>query len=244
MLEHLQIWFSIFLSGIQGGINPCALVTLVFFVLVVSRWANHPSLMRAAGWSFLTATLFTVVLLTFGVFDVWLDRPAFARFIQICYWVTGLFFAGMAVLHLRDWRRFKGGHPVSSFKIGLPVFLGSPQPCSGTKRFILLAGAFVLAVFLNVLGSAWGYDYVLFFHFTKMYHEVNKLLAFAHLSGYAAGYVVPLIMVWRLTARWASFQGHERLSAAHVVFIKILFAAVLAGVGAGMAFSAFVGFLS
>ncbi len=225
--EIFNYWISIIFSGVLVGVNPCALVVLWFFFVYLSKNARTPGMIVCGGWIFLVFTVIANIALTFGVLDDVLKQPWSPLVFLGLYAVIALVLAVQGFWHFRDWKNYKfRSISVDQFKIPLPVFLNVSlkAPAAEWRKFIIQGIG--TALFLNILGVAWGHDYAVYVTFSQIYFSVGIVFGLMLLAAFFAGYVLPLVVVWTLIARWAKFKGYETLSQQHVAFAKIFQMAV------------------
>lgn len=90
-------------GGFTDSINPCALTTIVFFVIFLSFFANHRKGMVVFGGCFILGVLGTIFLLTMGIADPIRSSPVFFLACRIIYIVIALIALGLGIVNLRDW---------------------------------------------------------------------------------------------------------------------------------------------
>lgn len=90
-------------GGLTDSINPCALTTIVLFVISLSFFANHRKGMVVFGGCFILGVLGTIFLLTMGLADPVRSSPVFFLACRIIYLVIALIALGLGIVNLRDW---------------------------------------------------------------------------------------------------------------------------------------------
>lgn len=226
-------------SGLQIGLNPCALVVLLGFFWCVSS-ARNPGMITSAALAFLVTTFLTNVLLTFGAFDSLVMTPAYVTGTLLAYSVIAVILIFKGVLHTRDWIGYKfKDMPVAQFRVLLPAFCDHAVEKSGQEYRLFVFRVVAVAFFLNMLGVAWGQDYALYISFSQIYFSMGITFAAMHMTAYFIGYLFPFVMLWIVFAKWGRFQGHASVSAPVVAFSKILQAALALSVGVILAVTIF-----
>lgn len=95
------------MGGLTDSINPCALTTIVFFVISLFFFVNHRKGMVVFGGCFILGVMGTIFLLTMGLADPVRSSPIFFLACRIIYLVIALIAVGLGVLNLRDWWVYK-----------------------------------------------------------------------------------------------------------------------------------------
>ncbi len=108
-------------GGFTDSINPCALTTIVFFVILLSFFVNHRKVMVVFGGCFILGVLGMIFLLTMGFEDPIRSSPIFFLVCRIIYLVIALVAVGLGIMNLRDWWFYKRKKPTDSIGMKFPV---------------------------------------------------------------------------------------------------------------------------
>lgn len=154
--EQLTVWMVI-LAGLGDGVNPCAFVTLVFFISVLTQLRKSKSDILKVGLTFSASVFVTYLLIGLGIlafvkqfsvqnnWSLWLNRA------------VGGFVLILAILTLLDLWRMRQPGQERSMRLKLPLFIRKRmnrliRTQMSSKQ--LIWGAVVTGVGISLLESA------------------------------------------------------------------------------------------
>jgi hypothetical protein len=113
-------------AGLIDGINPCAFVTLIFFISYLTITGQRGKKLLAIGITFISAVFITYLLIGIGIFKFLYVLQGYSLVSKLIYLVTGLFTLGLVFFNINDSFKAKRGKS-DEIRLQLP---------KGAKRLI------------------------------------------------------------------------------------------------------------
>ena len=95
------------MGGFTDSLNPCALTTIVFFVISLFLFLNRRKGMIIFGGCFILGVLGATFFLIMGFGDPVRSSPIFFLMCRVIYLLIALIALGLGVVSLRDWWVYK-----------------------------------------------------------------------------------------------------------------------------------------
>ncbi|MCK4257167.1 hypothetical protein KAX35_09785, partial [candidate division WOR-3 bacterium] len=191
---------TVFIAGLTDGVNPCAFVTIIFFISYLALIGRKGRALLLVGLTFTSAVFITYLLIGLG----------FLKFIQSLFFIPILarivyiFTAGVAIvlggLCIYDYTKYKKGDYDESI-LKLPDFLHKKihkviHEKSKMKNYLL--AAFITGIFISLLEFACtGQVYLPTIVFVSNIPSL-KVRAVFYLLLYNFCFVIPLIFIFIL----------------------------------------------
>ncbi len=219
-----------FSVGIKDGFNPCSLVSILLFYMLLSRVGHTRKHIWVAGSFFILASLIVTFLSVLGGYDEALNFPGVSKGIRIIYVVLGGILSVKGIEHFLDWMRFKQGKDTQRFILKLPVFARQLEGVKKPNIFFLIFSSAFYGWFATLLGLIYPKNEYVFILFSHMMAGENKRFALASLGFYSLFFILPLVGVWWMVMR---MKGNEK-SDNFVSKLKIVSSAIFLSVGLGI----------
>jgi cytochrome c biogenesis protein CcdA len=219
----------VILAGLIDGINPCAFITLVFFISVLSLLKKTKKEILLVGGVFALSVFLTYVLLGLGAFKLIKLASVnlgISRLISIIALILAL---GLAVFNLLDFLKYKHSHDPHELSLKLPkpirkIINHLIRSKMQAKNLIL--GALVLGFLVSLLESmCTGQVYLP----TIIYiFQQKKMLikAFCYLILYNIMFIIPLLFVFGLAYAGISSMKINKFFSDNLALSKLLLAGV------------------
>ncbi|MCC7493140.1 MAG: hypothetical protein IT204_12355 [Fimbriimonadaceae bacterium] len=224
---------ALFVAGLADGINPCAIATAVFLIVMLTRLGQSRRVVVTAGGCFALAVFVTYYGVGLGViqtFSALLQNAAVARGFNA---VVGVLALLAGALQARDAWRARGGAATGELTMQLPLRLkqlahrfvreGLRAPVVGLGA----AAAGVLVTLLEAVCTGQVYVPVL-----AALAKTGSGTAYAQLAVYNLGFVAPLVLILGLASRGVTSAELAASARRYLVPGKVALALVLLALGA------------
>ncbi|MFH1062018.1 MAG: hypothetical protein V1747_03935 [Candidatus Omnitrophota bacterium] len=227
-------------AGLIDGINPCAFITLVFFVSVLSLLKKTKKEILLVGGVFALSVFLTYVLLGLGAFKLIKLASVnlgISRVISIIALILAL---GLAVFNFLDFLKYKRSNNPNDLKLKLPksirrVINRLIRAKMQTRNLIF--GALVLGFLISLLESVCtGQVYLP----TIIYIFQQKKMLFKalfYLILYNIMFIVPLICVFAFAYLGVSSAEINKFFSRNLALSKLLLAILFFGLAMVLAFN-------
>lgn len=235
-IELLQIFkkisiFTVIVSGLIDGINPCAFAVIVFFVSFLAVYGYRKREIIYVGTSYCAAVFVTYLMIGLGFFNFLYSISNFYSIIKVFYYFIAGFCFVLSLLALYDFFKFKMTKQTDGMILQLPHFfkkrinqiIGEHLRKKQDEGVLsLLVSAFVVGFFVSLLeGACTGQVYlptiVLILKNTNM-----RALAFSYLIVYNFMFILPLIIIFILSLLGFSSQKFNNFLKNNMSGIKFL----------------------
>lgn len=187
------------LAGLIDGINPCAFVTLVFFISVLANLRKSAREILVVGLAFSLSVFVTYLALGLGLFRA-------VKLLSVSFGVARMVNLGVAALTLllaflsfRDFLKCSRGEP-KTMTLKLPDSFRriiNRMVNTRMRRGHLVFWSFVLGFVVSILESmCTGQIYLPTIMYVLREGRENLVKAFLYLVLYNAAFVVPLLVVF------------------------------------------------
>lgn len=223
-------------AGLVDGVNPCAFTTLVFFVSYLSMTGRGRRQVLAAGVAFTLGVFLTYLVIGLGLYRALAAVPALSTASKVIYGAMALVCLVLAGLSVYDFWRARRGE-VGDMALKLPGRLRrhvnrairesmTPERAATAA---LIAGVVVSTVELACTGQV----YLPTLMFVAGRPELRSS-AVPLLAAYNLSFVVPLIVVFGVTAYGVGSDRLRLLLTRHTSTVKLLTAVLFLGLAAWM----------
>ena len=229
--------------GLEDSVTPCALVTLVVFVMLLSRLGGTYRKVLCLGALFLVTAFVTKFSVIFGILDVALSSVSINKAIRVVYLVVGIGFIVFGILHLMDWVRCKQGNDGNHFLIKLPVILKEAvSPAQRSQNFLIrllkIVGLIYLFMFSGItfvfMSSIWAQDYLLYWMVYALLANKEFYAASSAVSFSVFMFMLPLLVSW-LAMIWITKSSRARAQLTKSVrVLKLSCSALYLTIGVGL----------
>jgi len=226
---------AILLAGLIDGINPCAFATLVFLVSLLGTLHKSRGQILLVGSCFSFAVFVTYLGLGFGAFHAVKAFSVAAGISRILTLAIAAFTLVLGILSLRDaWAYSRTGKAESiSLKLPAAVRLRANRLISGGLRTRHLAPAALgLGVLVSLLESLCTGQVYLPAISLLVQDEGLASRAFLWLFLYNLMFILPLLLVFALTAFGLSSKTLLSFSKRHTARAKLLLGLLFIGLAA------------
>jgi len=226
---------TVLAAGLINGLNPCAFVTIVFFISYLTFMERKGREILLVGAAFTLGVFITYLLIGLGLSKAL--EPLAALQATLKRWVLGVTIAlclALAAVSLHDYLKARAGK-VKEMKLKLSPSLQRQihrviRQSSNMRAFALAAFAVGFAVSVIQLTCT----SPLYIGVTFLIHDVPELQAnaFLYLLLYNLAYIVPLVAIFTLAYLGTSSHQFARFVDRHTATIKLataLLFLVLAG---------------
>jgi len=212
-------------AGLIDGINPCAFITIVFFVSVLSLLKKTKREILIVGGMFALSVFLTYVLLGLGVFKlikIYSVNGGISRVVSIIAFVLAL---GFAVFNFLDFLKYKHSKNPSEIKLKLPKFIRKMinqliRKEMQTRNLIL--GALILGFLVSVLESmCTGQVYLPTIVYILQQKKI-MVKSFIYLLLYNVMFILPLLSVFAFAYAGVSSSQINKFFAGNLGFSKLL----------------------
>ena len=209
-------------AGLIDGINPCAFVTIVFFISLLSMLKKTRREILIVGTVFSGAVFFTYLLLGMGMLRTVKLVSVNSGASRAIAFSTGIFALSLGVYSFADFL---------SLKRGERVFLKLPQPVrnrinlllsSGMRQKNVLISAFGLGVVISLLESMYTGQVYLPTLVYMLQNNRLRLNALFYLVIYNAMFIVPLLVIFACAYAGLSSKNLSAFLTKNARFIKFL----------------------
>lgn len=217
-------------AGLIDGINPCAFITIIFFVSVLSLLKKTKKEILIVGGVFSLSVFLTYVLLGVGVFKVikiYSAHSGISRGISILAFILAV---SLALFHWVDYLRYTSSNNPNDIKLKLPKLIRTTinrliRSKMQTRNLIL--GSMILGFSVSLLESmCTGQVYLPTIAYIL---QQKKMLvkSFVYLLLYNIMFIIPLLCVFALTYEGVSSVKINKFFADNLgltkLFLTILF---------------------
>ncbi|MDD4954618.1 MAG: hypothetical protein PHP17_01065 [Candidatus Omnitrophica bacterium] len=223
--------FTVIISGLIDGINPCAFAVIVFFVSFLAVYGYRRREIIYVGTSYCFAVFLTYLLIGLGFFNFLYSLTNFYSVIKIFYYFIAAFCFILSALALYDFFKFKRTKQTDGMVLQLPHFfkkrineiIGRHLRKKQDEGALSLAvSAFVVGFFVSLLeGACTGQVYlptiVLILKNTNM-----RAIAFSYLVIYNLMFILPLVVIFALSLLGFSSQKFNNFLKDNMGGIKFL----------------------
>ncbi|MFA6282042.1 MAG: hypothetical protein WCY05_06060 [Candidatus Omnitrophota bacterium] len=235
-IDLLQVFkkisiFTVIVSGLIDGINPCAFAVIVFFVSFLAVYGYRKREIIYVGSFYCFAVFVTYLLIGLGFFNFLYSLSGFYAAVKIFYYFIAGFCFLLSGLALYDYFRFKKTGETEGLILQLPGFLkkrinetiGSRLRNKKDESVIsLCTSAFVVDFLVSLLeavctGQVYLPTIVLILKSTSL-----RLKAVTYLLVYNLMFVLPLICVFVLSLLGFSSQKFNEFLKKNLAVIKLL----------------------
>lgn len=231
------------LAGLIDGINPCAFITIVFFVSVLSLLKKTKKEILIVGGVFALSVFLTYVLLGLGAFKlIKLTAVNFgaSRLLSI---IALMLCLGLAVFNFLDYLNYKRSNNPNDLKLKLPKVIRitiNRLIRSEMQTRNLIFGALVLGFLISLLESmCTGQVYLP----TIIYIAQQKKMLFkslAYLILYNIMFIVPLLCVFGFAYAGVSSARINKFFLDNLALTKLLLAVMFIILAMVLVFNAMV----
>lgn len=222
--------FTIMISGLIDGINPCAFAVIVFFVSFLAVYGYKKREIIWVGTFYCLGVFITYLLLGLGVFECLYAMTRFYFLIKCFYYFIAFFCFALAIFAAHDYAKFRQTGESGEMILQLPDFLkkkiniviGSHLRDKTQRDVLSLAFSSLLVGFLVSILEAvcTGQVYVPTIVFI-LKNTTLKLKAFGYLLLYNFMFILPLITVFLLSFFGFSSRWFNRFLKNNLGRIKI-----------------------
>jgi cytochrome c biogenesis protein CcdA len=235
-IDLLQVFkkisiFTVIMSGLIDGVNPCAFAVIVFFISFLAVYGYRRREIIYVGVSYCFAVFITYLLIGLGFFNFLYSLTGFYAAIKIFYYFIAGFCFVLSGLALYDYFRFKKTKETEGLILQLPGFLkkrinetiGSRLRNKKDENAIsLCVSAFAVGFLVSLLeavctGQVYLPTIVLILKSTNL-----RLKAFTYLIIYNLMFILPLICVFVLSLLGFSSQKFNDFLKKNLAVIKLL----------------------
>ena len=230
-------------GGLTDSLNPCALTTIVFFVIVLHFFINHRKVMVVFGGSFILGVLGTIFFLTMGLGDPVRSSPLFFLMCRIIYLVIALIALGLGVVNLREWWIYKRTKSMDSFGMKFPMISKkfdqilhkiSPDWKNALWFSLVCVAAGILSAFVMSIYPEQTYISMTVYALNVQQQPMISILS---LFLYSLCFVFPLVFLLVFVILSLRLNNFSTITQRYRAAIKIICAAVLIAVGVGLIYA-------
>ena len=212
-------------AGLIDGINPCAFITIVFFVSVLSLLKKTKREILIVGGMFALSVFLTYVLLGLGVFKlikIYSVNGGISRSVSIIVFVLAL---GLAVFNFIDFLIYKNTKNPKDIKIKLPKSIRTRinrliRSEMQTRNLIL--GALLLGFLVSLLESVCTGQVYLPTIVYILQQKKMMFKSFIYLLLYNFMFIIPLLSVFAFTYAGVSSVQINKFFARNLGLSKLL----------------------
>ena len=245
-------WTTAFQWGVRDGFNPCALSTILVFLLFVSWFGSTQRRVFPFGLFFILATMRVNYQLLRGQYDRFLIRPGVNDVLHGFTLCLGLVFMVIGVVYFIHWTRGGKARMTSRWLLRLrrPAFLKEPfqENDAGLKReerceknailkwIILAILSSGLATVIAGWGSQWPQSYwvIATYYFLIQGGDFSSGALFAFL--YSVSFALPLFTAWLSIILIARRHKTRPFSERSMAYLRISLSAVFLSTGIGLVY--------
>lgn len=221
----------IIIAGLVDGINPCAMVTIVFFLTFLTAHRVSKKRMLLTGLSFCLSCFVVYTLIGVGVFRILLELREKYLIKEIVEWVFVGGLICLSVLSLIDAVRLKSGN--KNLIIRLPAFMSGITHKIIRKGFstrsAIIYGAIIGFVVTLIETACTGQTYLPTIQLLVEL-ETRPFKSFAFLVIYNLMFVLPLVILLGIVLRGISTYNLTAYMKKHAVFAKVIMAIFFAAI--------------
>lgn len=235
----------VILSGLADGINPCAFTVLVFFMSFLAFVGYQKKEMLLVGFSFIFAVFLTYVLLGLGIFEFIKKLSLFETISRVIYLIIAFLSLGLGVLSIYDFWIYKATKDTKKIILQLPGLvkkkihevihstLDLRKDTQAQKNvFKLVVSAFICGFIVSLFESVCTGQLYLptiayIFKTTPL-----KLKALGLLLLYNLMFIVPLILIFRLSFVGMTSIDFSNIAKKHLSGVKLVMGLIFLLLGA------------
>ena len=230
-------------GGFTDSINPCALTTIAFFVIVLLFFLNYRKVMLVFGGSFILGVLGTIFFLTMGWGDPVRSSAVFFLMCRIIYLIVALIALGLGTLSLRDWWFYKKTKSKNSLAMKFPVIskrldqmlFNLSSDWKSTLWFPLVCiAAGILTAFLMSIYPEQTYISMTVYTLNVQQQPIVSILS---LFLYSLCFIFPLVFSFVFVILSLQSKSFLTLTQRYWAGIKIICSAVFFAVGLGLMYA-------
>ncbi|MCK4994053.1 MAG: hypothetical protein KAS13_03280 [Candidatus Omnitrophica bacterium] len=222
------------LAGLVDGVNPCAFVTILFFISILTLLKKSKKTILIVGTSFAFSVFMTYLLLGLGVFKaikVISTVSGVARFISLASAAAAFIIAGY---NFMDLFRFFKSHNSNDIKAKLPKSVRKVINRLISRKMRtenLVLAALGLGVTVSLLESVCTGQVYLPTIIYILQQKQNIVIAVCYLIFYNIMFIVPLLCVFGLAFSGVSSLHVRRFFTQHLALSKLLLATLFCLLG-------------
>jgi cytochrome c biogenesis protein CcdA len=224
-------------AGLVDGINPCAFVTIVFFISVLTYKGRKKKELLIVGSFFSLSVFLVYLMLGVGVFKVFQKLEIYrtlSRFLY-CGIIAGVFILGIYSLY--DCFIYMKTKKAKDIKLQLPRRIKHRIHAVISKNFRtrgLVTAAVITGTSVSILESVCtGQVYLPTIVFLTREPSL-RMQAYSYLVLYNLMFIVPLVIVFLLAYAGVGWERFAKFSEKHVSLSKLLLAGMFFGLGTAL----------
>ena len=219
--------FVVMFAGLADGINPCAFVTIVFFISVLSMLKKPKKEIIIVGGVFSLSVFLAYLLLGLGAIKaikVVSVNYGISRFISI---ITFVLAVGLALINFIDYLEYRRSNNPDSIKLKLPKSIRrliNRLIASKMKTKNLILSAFVLGFLVSLLESMCTGQVYLPAIIYILGQKKMAVKALFYLILYNIMFIVPLLCVFGAAYMGVGYSKISKFFSNNVALSKLLLA--------------------
>jgi len=232
--KKITLW-TVVVTGLVDGVNPCAFAVIAFFVSFLAVYGYRKREIVMVGSAYCLAVFVTYILLGMGMFEVIYRSSGFFLLKKVFYYLMAGFCFLLFGLALYDYVKFRKTGETGDMALQLPKFLKKninlvigKNMRAGKDRgaLSLMATSFFVGILVSLLeGACTGQLYLP--AITMIAQSVKmRFQAFLYLLLYNVMFILPLIVIFVLSFWGVSSQKFNAFLKQHIGRIKIAMAIV------------------
>ncbi|MGA1867077.1 MAG: cytochrome c biogenesis CcdA family protein [bacterium] len=214
---------TIIFAGLLDGINPCAFVTIIFFISYLQYIGRRGVEILLVGSAFSLAVFVTYLLVGVGVLSFVRSLKFLPLLSRIIYMLTAIFVIILGILSLKDYFICRRGD-IEDMKLQLPDFLKKMihktiRKKTRIRRYVIgaLSAGFIVS-FLELACTGQVYLPTIIFA-SRVAHL--RLQGLAYLFLYNLMFILPLIIVFITAYIGTSSEQLTEILQRHVASVKL-----------------------
>jgi cytochrome c biogenesis protein CcdA len=227
-------FLTVLLAGLADGFNPCAFSIIIVLAGILAVGGRKRRARLLGGWSFCTASFLTYMAMGLGLMRVLRALEGLRLFYDIVMTMLSITLFILGFLSVRDAYRYRKEKVPSAIALQLPdkvkrlIRVVAETSWKGQTVVITGFGCGFLVTLLDSLCTGQIYVPVL----ALISREVEAWRSFMFLAVYNLAFIVPLIVIFILSAKGADSERMSRWSKRNVFPSKIAMGFVFVILGA------------
>ena len=227
----------VILAGLKDSVNPCAVLVLALFILLLLLVGKTQKHVLVFGTYFLTGMFAMMFFLLIGSLDSVFGTLKAQKLIWYSQFGMAAIAFGIAIALLRDWwlERGRGGQGRVWIDFPIATAKASGAGQNDTSREAPLdIGALFLGTVAAVLISIWPTDYTMAVVFYNTFMPGKKAEGYFMFALYSFIHIVPLIAAFAAVLYLMNSAKFAAAFRASMAKVKIVGAAVFTALGLGL----------
>lgn len=225
--------YTVMVSGLIDGINPCAFAVIVFFMSFLAVYGYKKRDLIVVGIFYCAAVFICYLLIGLGVFKFFYSLKNIYFFIKFFYYFIAVFCFLMGIAALYDYLRFKKTKKTEGAILQLPKFIkkriniaiGSQlRQKKPTSIWALAISSFVVGSLVSLLEAVCTGQVYVPIIVVILKNSALKLKAATYLILYNLMFIFPLVVIFILSLIGVSHSRFNNFLKKYLGTIKILMA--------------------